>query len=176
MDDTDPIHSEKTHRLRLDDLCSEFEKEWTPDTPNSIKEFALRVDESLRSGLIQELVAVDCELRSEIDQTPVLDDYLHDLGEWDTAVEFGFVCWQTDQQHRAVPESRLSHPDQLGDYKIVRKIGQGGMGVVYEAVQDSLGRRVAIKTLSILHVARLTERFRCEARAVAMLHLSLIHI
>ena len=170
MDDTDPIHSEKTHRLRLDDLCSEFEKEWTPDTPNSIKEFALRVDESLRSGLIQELVAVDCELRSEIDQTPVLDDYLHDLGEWDTAVEFGFVCWQTDQQHRAVPESRLSHPDQLGDYKIVRKIGQGGMGVVYEAVQDSLGRRVAIKTLSILHVARLTERFRREARAVAMLH------
>src|SRR5262245_58640318 len=38
-------------------------------------------------------------------------------------------------------------PQQLGEFRIVRRIAQGGMGDIYEAVQDRLNRRVAVKTI-----------------------------
>ena len=60
----------------------------------------------------------------------------------------------------------------LGDFKIVREIGRGGMGIVYEAVQLSLGRRVALKVLPFAATfdAKHLQRFRNEAQAAAHLH------
>jgi eukaryotic-like serine/threonine-protein kinase len=60
----------------------------------------------------------------------------------------------------------------LGDFKIVREIGRGGMGIVYEAIQLSLGRRVALKTLPFAAGLdpKYLRRFRQEAQAAAQLH------
>ncbi len=61
---------------------------------------------------------------------------------------------------------------RLGDYRLVREIGRGGMGIVYQAEQESLGRHVAVKALAghaLLDPKYLT-RFRREARAAASLH------
>jgi serine/threonine protein kinase len=63
-------------------------------------------------------------------------------------------------------------PGQIGDYRILREAGRGGMGIVYEAEQISLQRRVALKVLpaaAALDPHRL-ERFQREARAAARLH------
>jgi eukaryotic-like serine/threonine-protein kinase len=40
-----------------------------------------------------------------------------------------------------------AQPERLGDFRLIREIGRGGMGVVFEAEQESLGRRVALKVL-----------------------------
>lgn len=58
---------------------------------------------------------------------------------------------------------------QLGPYRIVREIGIGGMGVVYEAVDIGLDRAVALKVISsdLAADADFRERFRREARALA---------
>ncbi len=62
-------------------------------------------------------------------------------------------------------------PALLGDYRILREVGRGGMGVVYEAEQVSLGRRVALKVLPDHRVdPQRIRRFEREARAAGRLH------
>ena len=63
--------------------------------------------------------------------------------------------------------------EQIREYKIINKIGEGGMGEVYLAEDENLGRQVAIKMLApeLMRNAELVERFKQEARLQA----SLIH-
>jgi len=83
-----------------------------------------------------------------------------------------------DLLHRTVapaarPPAEESPPaEPLGDFRIVRRIGGGGMGTVYEAVQRSLGRRVALKVLPFAAALEAThlQRFQNEAQAAAQLH------
>jgi WD40 repeat protein/serine/threonine protein kinase len=67
----------------------------------------------------------------------------------------------------AAPEA----PERLGDFRLLRELGRGGMGVVYQAEQISLGRTVALKVLSggATLDPRNLQRFRTEARAAALL-------
>jgi serine/threonine protein kinase/Flp pilus assembly protein TadD len=62
--------------------------------------------------------------------------------------------------------------DCLGDFRLLREIGRGGMGIVYEAEQLSLRRRVAVKVLPFAGALdlRKLQRFRHEAQAAALLH------
>jgi serine/threonine protein kinase len=68
-------------------------------------------------------------------------------------------------------ETGLSVGSVIDDYRIVREIGRGGMGVVYEAEQLSMGRRVALKVMppGVLAGKSAFDRFRREATAVARL-------
>ena len=74
-----------------------------------------------------------------------------------------------DLEGGRAPDAPPSH--ELGDYLLLREIGRGGMGVVYEAVQKTLGRRVALKILpkQMTLDSRFLERFRLEAQAAARL-------
>jgi eukaryotic-like serine/threonine-protein kinase len=62
-------------------------------------------------------------------------------------------------------------PERMGDFKIIKKLGQGGMGAVYLAHQESLDRQVALKVMAPAVAARpnFVERFYREARSMAKL-------
>ena len=88
----------------------------------------------------------------------------------------GAVPDSNGERHAGVPGSGATADiladRTLGDFRIVREVGRGGMGVVYEAEQISLGRTVALKVLPFAAMldSRQQTRFRNEARTAATLH------
>src|SRR5262245_6760984 len=91
------------------------------------------------------------------------------------------LVYKTSLRENLPPSGQAASPptssdvlpaNPLGDFQIVREIGRGGMGIVYEAVQLSLGRRVALKVLPFAATfdAKYLQRFHKEAQAAAQLH------
>jgi serine/threonine protein kinase len=113
-------------------------------------------------------------LQEYIDRCPDLADEIREMFPALVAVE------QAEQEQHdrtgpaAAPTNETVTPPltQVGDYRILREVGRGGMGVVYEAEQVSLGRRVALKVLprNVSQDPRTLARFRREARSAAQLH------
>jgi serine/threonine protein kinase len=108
---------------------------------------------------------------------PSVDEYVEQFPELADELR-GLIKVLAILEQNVSPSDRLRSsalgseaPRQIGEFLLVREVGRGGMGVVYEAVQQSLNRQVALKVLcspGLLDPAQL-ERFRREALAAARL-------
>ena len=126
-----------------------------------------------------EVLADEFSARWRAGETPSIDEYLLRLPEHREMIRSLFTTISliermsrreySDRQrhHRPIADQKV-----LGDFQIIREIGRGGMGVVYEAIQCSLARRVALKVLSsgISNSPQQLQRFRREAESAARLH------
>jgi serine/threonine protein kinase len=127
-----------------------------------------------------ESLAAEFVQRLRSGEHPSVEEYAAKYGEWsDTIHELFPTIAKIEQlklhkQRSGCPTGGLGPIDieRLGDFCILREIGRGGMGIVYEAEQESLGRRVAVKVLpkSALLNGRQVQRFQREAQMAARLH------
>ncbi len=106
----------------------------------------------------------DLHRRRALGETISPEDYRESLGDnWSMFEEV--LDAEALLETPSVTSRALPRP--LGPYTLLRKIGWGAMGVVYDAVHRELGRRVALKLLTSAHEPSFEERFRREARAAA---------
>ena len=112
-----------------------------------------------------------------VQQYPELADQIHELVATLGMVNILGQELPQPPEPNVQPESPTT--GVLGDYRIMREIGRGGMGVVYEAEQISLGRHVALKVLPFAVVLdqRQIQRFKNEALAAAQLdHPNIVNV
>ena len=114
---------------------------------------------------------------AEQGRPPDEDQYLRRYPEFAAELAQCFAGWKRFPRAQAngaggSAEALLPADGVLGDFRILREVGRGGMGVVYEAEQASLGRRVALKVLPLAGTldSRQLQRFKNEAQAAAQLH------
>ena len=114
-------------------------------------------------------------------ERPTIAEYLAQYPDLADEIQACFPALQMVEDCKPASESAEeqfqvadsdAHLQQLGDFRIVREVGRGGMGVVYDAEQVSLGRRVALKVLprQLLASDKQCKRFEREAKAAARLH------
>jgi serine/threonine protein kinase/WD40 repeat protein len=131
------------------------------------------------SSLPEILQRFEDELVEAPDPQPVLERYLAlhpELAEKLREIAEAIELLQVTPIHHA-PEvesgqAEPASPSRFGPYQVVRSIGRGGMGEVYEAMEEPLGRRVAVKTIrrSQTTSGNLLLRFDRERRTLARLH------
>ena len=127
-----------------------------------------------------EVLADEFIERRRLGQCPSVSQYAAEHPALAEEIRELFPTIAAMERLKAQPGGRAGAPaslagvrlERLGDFRIVRELGRGGMGIVFEAEQESLGRRVAIKVLprqSLLEAKQL-RRFTREARIAASLH------
>jgi eukaryotic-like serine/threonine-protein kinase len=137
------------------------------------------VDDDIRNNV--DLMAEEFVERLRRGEAPAIEEYAQRVPEQAAEIRELFPLLRV-MEHAAPDSSQNGSrsfltgkdavPVKIGDYRILREVGRGGMGIVYEAEQISLGRHVAIKVLPD-RAARNTKRlfrFHREARSAGRLH------
>lgn len=135
-------------------------------------EAAVDMDPEARRRLLDEACAGQAALRAEVERLLALDgDEATDFLRRAPALDAGPASGEADDEVDDDDEDLRPGATILGQYRIIRPIGRGGMGRVFEAQQFQPPRRVALKVIleSIASRAMLA-RFRREIRALARLH------
>lgn len=153
---------------QIEQICDEFEAAWKAGQQPKLESFLRLAKGRFREALLSQLLPLELEYRWRAGEMPRAAEY-----------ELRFPSLTKVDEHIAAARREAFKlngndqllPERIGEYRLLRLIGRGGMGVVYEALHERLDRRVALKMLSRMSLADTVarERFRREAEATAKL-------
>ncbi len=140
----------------------------------------LEAPASDRAAVLRREAAHDESLIREVEALLAFDDSQADDVFSDAAIRDGRQALRVAVDHVMVGAdgSSAPAPPTIGGYRVIRRIGEGGMGIVYEAEQDSPRRRVALKVIRAgVASHQLVRRLRQEADLLARLqHPGIAHV
>ncbi len=138
----------------------------SPDTPDS---------NTPEPSIVQDLV-MECLDRLEAQGLKAIDDVCREHPEHAAAIRRKLAKLQEvglldDAAAAPAAQGEIRIPEKLGEFRLLSKLGGGGMGVVYLAEQEGLGRQVALKLIKPdqLRFPNVRERFRREVKTIAKL-------
>ncbi|WP_161602602.1 serine/threonine-protein kinase [Tautonia marina] len=163
---------------RVEALCQAFTEEWEAGKPPSIEPYLVQVDEETGTTLLTNLLDLELRRRRGLGERPTIDEYIERFPRHASLIRRVFLESTSsasspgDRTETAGNStSGLATPvvSRLGEYRLIRELGRGGMGVVFEAVHVRSGDRVALKTLPLAEGSAL-HRFKREFRSAAELN------
>jgi Flp pilus assembly protein TadD len=186
--------------LRLEEVCECFEAAWQAAHDGvgpPIEDYLAKAPAGGLPALLRELVRIDLDYRRQARQAPAAEEYLDRFPDLDREWLAGLLAapagatWRPASDRGAAdPPTRIGPPmrealcrfplpARLGDYELLKELGRGGMGIVYQARHLKLNRLVALKMiLSGAYAGEIDRaRFRTEAETIARLqHPNIVQI
>ena len=157
----------------IDALCDRFDEALVKGDAPRIETFLVEAPAAAREGLLAELLAMEVEHRTKQGDLPQQKEYLQRFPQQERVIASVFArdattMFSGDQGTISLP---VNVPPVIANFRLIKQIGQGGMGVVWLAEQDQpVKRRVALKLIKAELISKdVIARFDAEKQALAMM-------
>ena len=173
-EDHDYARLPNDQKLLIDRLCSRFEAVLKTGSRPKAEAVLKKLPAKMRLAALGELLPLEADYRLREGKPLTLPELEQRFPDVDPAWLANCVRTEAPETEfgGSVPvEPETPLPERLGDYRIVSRLGSGGMGAVYRAMHERMGREVAVKLLrpEIQKNPMLLQRFDREVRAAAKL-------
>jgi serine/threonine protein kinase len=146
---------------QINSICKEFRRALRNEENPRIEKWLERVENAAKMTLFSNLLEIEIRAREKQGQKPSSAEYIRRFPNYVSQIRQAFDestmgsmdhgITNGDDVSSSDPAITRTHDfaatNRLGDYELIRKLGRGGMGIVYEARHTATGNRVALKTL-----------------------------